>query len=148
MKGKGKIMEKKTNKNSLILAGAGMVHAAALLLIVKVIAPVCTGMVETAAGKQIPMKCHYTSAALVFLAVILLVNAVMCAVRKEMTVFGAIAATASVLAILTLNSSVGIGICMNPEMACNFTAPFVKVLGAAGVVLGVIAVCLGVKETK
>ena len=66
-------MEK--NKNlSLIMGGAMAAVAAFLLVVVKVVAPVCTGMVETAAGKQVPMRCHYTSAALVFLGILLLKN--------------------------------------------------------------------------
>ncbi len=136
------------NKKSLILAGAEAVHAICLILIVKVIAPVCDGLVETAAGKQVPMRCHYTSNAIIFLGIILLVNAVLCALRKEMVVCGAITITASVLAFLALSSSVGMGICINPEMACNFTAPFVKVMGAIGIVIGGISVYLGMKGRK
>lgn len=141
-------MDNKKNKKSLIFAGAEAVHAICLVFVVKVIAPVCSGMVETAAGKQVPMRCHYTSAALLFLGAALLVNAVLCAVRKEMVVCGVMTAVVSVLTFLTLNSSVGMGICMNPEMACNFTAPFVKVLGAIGVVIGGISAYLGMKDTK
>lgn len=136
------------NKKCLIFAGVEAVHAICLLLVVKVIAPVCTGMVETAAGKQVPMRCHYTSAALLFLGAALLVNAILCAARKEMAVCGVMAAVISVLAFLTLSPSVGMGICLNPEMACNFTAPFVKVLGVIGVVIGGISAYLGMKETK
>lgn len=136
------------NKKSYIIAAAEAVHAICLILVVKVIAPVCNGLVETAAGKQVPMRCHYTSSALVFLGIILLVNAILCAVRKEVIVCGIMTAAVSVLAILTLNSSVGMGICMNPEMACNFTAPFVKVIGAAGVVIGGISAYLGMKDRK
>lgn len=141
-------MDIKKNKKSLILAGAEAIHAICLLLVVKVIAPVCTGMVETAAGKQVPMRCHYTSAALVFLGVALLVNAVLCAVRKEMVVSGVMTFVISVLAFLTLSPSVGMGICLNPEMACNFTAPFIKVLGVIGAVIGGLSVYLGMKDAK
>lgn len=136
------------NKKSLIFAGIEAIHALCLILIVKVIAPVCDGMVETAAGKQVPMKCHYASVALVFLGVLLLVNAILCAVRKEMVVCGTMTIAISILAFLTLNASVGIGICMNPEMACNFTAPFVKVLGVIGVVIGGMSIYFGMKQTK
>lgn len=135
-------------KKSLIFAGLEVVHALLLILIVKVIAPVCSGMVDTAAGKQVPMRCHYTSVALGFLGVLLLVNGILCAVRKEMVVCGAMAAVLSVLAMLTLNPNVGMGICLNPEMACNFTAPFVKVLGAVGIVIGCLSVYQGIKNTK
>ena len=136
------------NKKSLIFAGVETIHALCLILIVKVIAPVCDGMVETAAGKQVPMKCHYASVVLLFLAVLLLVNAILCAMRKEMVVCGTMTIAISILAFLTLHASAGIGICMNPEMACNFTAPFVRVLGVIGIVIGGTSIYFGMKQTK
>ena len=126
-------------KRSLIFAGVEIVHAVSLMLIVKIVAPVCSGMVETAAGKQIPMKCHYTSVALLFFGIL-------CAVRKELLVCGVMASVISILAVLTLSSSVGIGICMNPEMACNYTAPFVKILGAIGIIIGIVSVYVGIHK--
>lgn len=141
-------MENRIRKKSNIFAMAETVHAICLILVIKVIAPVCDGMVETAAGKQVPMRCHYTSVALLFLGAAFLVNAILCAVRKEMVVCGVMTAVLSVLALLTLSSSVGMGICMNPEMACNFTAGFIKVLGSVGIVIGGISVYLGMKDIK
>ena len=142
---KGEKMENKKCNKSLVIGGIGAVHAIAVILVVMVIAPVCNGMVETAAGKQVPMRCHYTSAVLLFLGVLLLVNSILCMVRKEMVVCGIMAIVISVLIILSLNPSVGMGICLNPEMACNFTAPFVKILGALGIVAGCVSVYLGKK---
>lgn len=136
------------SKKSMIIAVVEAIHAIALILTVKVFAPVCIGMVETAAGKQIPMRCHYTSQALVFLGIILLVNALVYAVRKEAVTSGVIAAIASILAILSLSSTLGMGVCMNPEMACNFTAPIVKVVGAIGVLIGIVSIYLGIKSSK
>ena len=136
------------SKKSMIIAVVEAIHAIALILTVKVFAPVCTGMVETAAGKQIPMRCHYTSQALVFLGIILLVNALVYAVRKEAVTSGVIAAIASILAILSLSSTLGMGVCMNPEMACNLTAPIVKVVGGIGAIIGLVSVFLGTKENK
>ena len=136
------------SKKSNIFAAAEAVHAVCLILAVKVIAPVCGGMVETAAGTQVPMRCHYTGNALLLLGTALFVNAVLCAVRKEMAVCGAMAVMLSVLTFLTLSSSVGMGICMNSSMACHFTAAFIKVLGAAGIVIGGISGYVGMKETK
>ena len=98
------------SKKSNIFAAAEAVHAVCLILAVKVIAPVCGGMVETAAGTQVPMRCHYTGNALLLLGTALFVNAVLCAVRKEMAVCGAMAVMLSVLTFLTLSSSVGMGI--------------------------------------
>lgn len=139
---------RKQEKNSLIFAVVQAVHALLLILAVKVFAPVCTGMVDTAAGKQVPMRCHYTAVLLLFLGLILLVNAALCAVRKEMAVCGAITAVLSALAFAALSSSVGTGICLNPEMACHVTASFVKALGGIGILIGVFCTYMGVKAGK
>ena len=45
-----------------------------------------------------------------------------------------------------MNGSVGIGVCANPDMACNMTVPFAQVCGAIGVIAGAISVYLGLKE--
>ena len=136
------------NKKSLIFAGIEAALAIMLILIVKVIAPVCNGMVETAAGKQVPMRCHYASVVFVFLGIVLLVNAVLCAVRKEMVVCGTMTIAISVFMFVALSSKIGTGICMNPEMPCNFTASFVIVLGGIGIVVGGLSVYSALKDTK
>lgn len=141
-------MGKKTSKNSLMIGGILAVDAVLLLLTVKVIAPVCTGLVETAAGKQVPMRCHYTSAALLILGILLLVDAVLCIVKKEKIVCGCMAIVISVFIFLVLGSSLGMGVCANTEMACNVTAAFSKVCGGIGVLVGIGSVYLGMKETK
>ena len=73
------------NKSTMAVAIVEAVAAVFMLLAVKVIAPVCTGMVETAAGKQVPMRCHYTEVAATLFAMLLLVNAVVCFVTKPRT---------------------------------------------------------------
>ena len=105
-------------------------------------------MVKTIAGKEIPMKCHYTSQILILLGVILLVNAILLAVKKEAFTNGIILIAISILAILVLNPTLGIGVCKSPEMACNLTAPIVKVVGGVGVVIGLISSYFGIKNTK
>lgn len=136
------------NKKSVILAGIEAVHAILLILVIKVFAPVCTGMVKTMTGKEIPMKCHYTSQVLILLGVILLVNAIVLAVKKEAFTNGIILIAISIVAILVLNPTLGIGVCKSPEMACNLTAPIVKVVGGVGVVIGLISSYFGIKNTK
>ena len=145
MVGSNETNRRKQEKNSLIFAA---VHALLLILAVKVFAPVCTGMVDTAAGKQVPMRCHYTAVLLLFLGLILLVNAGLCAVRREMAVCGTITAVLSALAFAALSSSMGTGICLNPEMACHVTASFVKALGGIGILIGVLCTYMGVKAGK
>lgn len=139
-------MEQKAKNSSLIVGGIEAVAAVFLILTVTKIAPVCTGMLETAAGKQVHMKCYYTSVVLILLAVLLLVNAILCMVKREKVVSGIMAVAISVVVFLILNDSVGIGVCANPDMACNMTVPFVKVCGAIGVIVGAISTYLGLKE--
>ena len=136
------------NKSTMIVAGAQAVVAIAMLLVVKVIAPVCTGMVETAAGKQVPMRCHYTDAAITLFAFLLFVCAVACFVTKQKAACGIMAIAIGVCGFLTLSNTLGMGICANPDMACNTTAPFIKLCSTLALLTGVISVFLGMKETK
>lgn len=53
---------------------------------------------------------------------------------------------AAVLIFVTFHDSMGIGICANPDMACQMTAPFVKVSATAELVLGAVSVVLAVKK--
>ena len=136
------------NKKNMVLAGVEFVHALLLILAVKVFVRVCDGIVKTAAGKEIPMKCHYTSQILVLLGVLLIINALVYAIKKESFTNGIILIAVSVIAIIVLNPNLGVGICKSPEMACNLTAPIVKVIGGIGVVIGIISTYLGTKNTK
>ncbi len=138
-------MEQKMN-NNLIFGGLQAAIALFLVFAVKVFAPVCDGMVETAAGKQIPMRCHYASQILVLLGVVLLIGAVALIITKQKTACGILAVAISVVAFLVLNNSIGIGICANPDMACNMTKPFVQVASTLGVIIGGLTIYAGVKE--
>ena len=136
------------NKSTMIVAAAQAVIAIAMLLVVKVIAPVCTGMVETAAGKQVPMRCHYTSSAAVLLAVLLLVNAAVCFATKQKIACGIMTVAIGLCAFAILNAQIGMGICANPDMACNVTAPYIKLCGTLAVLTGAVSAFLGMKESK
>ena len=136
------------NKSTMAVAIVEAVAAVFMLLAVKVIAPVCTGMVETAAGKQVPMRCHYTEVAATLFAMLLLVNAVVCFVTKQKVACGIMAVALGVCVFVILSSSIGTGICANPDMACNTTAPFIKLCSTLALLTGVISVFLGMKETK
>lgn len=134
----------KQNK-SVIFAIVEAVIAVFILLAVKVIAPVCTGMVETAAGKQVFMKCHYTGVVLTLLAILLLVTAIVCFVTKQELACGIMTAAISVIVFVVLNDSMGIGVCANTEMACNMMVPFVKVGATAELIVGIASAYFGVK---
>ena len=139
-------MKEKMNKTSIIMGIVWGVLAIFTMLAVKVIAPVCAGMVETAAGKQIPMKCHYADVALMMMAVLMLAAGVTTVVTKQKTACGIMVIVISVLMFLVPNAEMGIGICANLDMACNMTVPFVKMSAAAGIVSGVVALILDKKE--
>ena len=135
-------------KSNMLMAGVEAVVGILMLLTVKVFAPVCTGMLETVAGKQVHMKCYYTSVAMAVLAGLVLVNAVIRFVTKQKMGAGIMSVALAVCAFVFLSGSLGIGMCANLEMACNVTAPYIKLLAGVEVVLGVISVILGMKESK
>ena len=137
-----------SNKSTMIVAAVEAVAAVAMFLVVKVIAPVCSGMVETAAGKQVPMRCHYTEVAATLLAFLLLVCAIACFVTKQKVACGIMAVAIAICGFVILSSTIGTGICANPDMACNITAPFIKVCSTVALVTGGISVFLGKKEAK
>lgn len=137
----------KTNKINNILAAAEAILGIFMILIVKVIAPVCSGTVELASGKQMPMKCHYTGVVLLFLGILMLINAVALFVTKEAFACGIMTVALSAFVFVVLSGSVGIGVCMK-VMACHTTAAFARVAGAIGIVIGAVLIWSGVKERK
>ncbi len=137
-----------TNKSTMVVAVVEAVVAVAMFLVVKVIAPVCNGMVETAAGKQVPMRCHYTGVAATLLACLLLVCAVACFVTKQKVACGIMAVAIAVCGFAILSSTVGTGICANTDMACNVTAAYIKLGSTLALITGAVSVFLGMKEGK
>lgn len=127
-------------KGKKILATLSLVIAVALFIVIKVIAPVCSGMVEMANGNKGFMKCHYSSIMVVFLTIILLINAISALISKQDFTFGMITVTASILIILAFNNKLGIGICVKPEMACHITAPLVTLCAIIEIIIGIISI--------
>ena len=118
------------SKNWNITAGIAAIIAVALLLI-PTIYPPCTGMVETAMGGAVPMKCHWT-----FRAEILVSSAMLLVALGQLFTKGIEARRFSagfiiilaLMAILLPQNAV-IGICMKASMACRTTAAWTE--GAA-----------------
>lgn len=129
-----------------IIAGIEIVVAIIMWLVVTKISPVCGGMLELASGKQVHMKCYYTAVVFVFIAVALLINGILSLFVKASVASGIMTVVLAVLVFATLNDSVGIGICANPEMACQMTAPIVKVCAAVEVLCGTIYAVFASKE--
>ena len=127
------------NKKKLtIVALIEAIAAVFMWIAVTKIAPVCTGMLELTSGKQVHMKCHYTSVVFVFIAILLLVNAIIAVVTKPSIVSAVMTVVIAAFIFITLNDSVGIGICANPDMACQMTAPFAKVCGTVQLICGLV----------
>ena len=138
----------KTKRNLTIIAAVEAVVAFFMWLVVSKIAPVCAGMLELASGKQVHMKCYYASVVFVFFAVALLINAVLAMVVKPSVVSGVMTVMLAALVFVTLNDSIGIGICANPDMACQMTAPYVKVCATVEAICGLIYSSIALKEKE
>lgn len=138
-----------TKKNSCtILAALEAVNAIFFILAVSKIAPVCTKMLELSSGKETHMKCYYTGIVLFFFALLFLINAISHFLSRQQVASGIMGIALAVFTFLALNSTVGIGVCMNAEMACNLTSSFAKVCGAIQLLLGAISIFVGMKEIK
>lgn len=139
-------MKSSNEKTGMIIAILEAAAALFMIMAVKIIAPVCSGMLELVSGKQVPMKCHYAGVAFVFFAVLLLVSAVLCLVTRQQLACGIMTIALAVFVYLTFNGSIGVGICANPDMACQLTAPFVKVSATIELILGAASVFLSVRK--
>ena len=123
-------------KTLMIIAAVEALVAAFMYIAVTKIAPVCGGMLELASGKQVHMKCHYAGVVFVFIAVVLLINAVVAMIAKPSVVSGVMTIVVALLVFAVLNESVGIGVCANTEMACQMTVPYAKVCATIEVICG------------
>ena len=120
----------KTTMNKILIA---LQAAAALCIIgaIKLWAPVCGKMLETTAGKQVPMKCHWAGQAGLAIAIVILAAALMALLaKKEYKGFMVIAALCGVLLFMVFATGF-IGVCASAEMRCNVTK--VWGMGAAAV---------------
>lgn len=131
--------------NKKIIPCLEAIAAGILLLAVKVIAPVCTAMLELMNGNEVHMKCYYTAVVLVFFSILLIINAVAALVRKEYTVTGMTAIALGVMILVLFSDALGIGICMKPDMACHTTAVYAKAIAFTEIILGMISVFGGTK---
>ena len=84
----------------------------------------CPGLIETAAGGTVPMKCHWTMLAATYLGVVLLLLSAgqLLLKGKEARRFAAAAILLVALAALLLTTNAGIGVCAAAGMACRATA--------------------------
>ena len=142
----GRKMENKKKLN--VVAAVEAIVAIFMWVAVTKIAPVCSGMLELVSGKQVHMKCYYTAVVFVFIAVLLLVNAVVAILAKPSLVSGVMTIALAAVVFVALNDSIGIGICANPDMACHMTAPFAKVSATVEIICGLAYIFFAAKKEK
>ena len=109
----------KTKLNNILIAIQAL---AAIVMVgaIKIWAPVCGKMLETTAGKQVPMKCHWAGQAAIAVAVIILAAAIVALLtKKEYKGLMVVNAVAGVILFLVFTSL--IGVCASKEMRCQTT---------------------------
>lgn len=122
---------------------AGVVELVCMLAIIgiSVLLGGCTGLIETATGGTVPMKCHWTFVATTFIGAIGVVTALLALVSrdKEGRRTAAIASAAVALASILIASPIGIGLCGgNEAMACHQSASVLWVVAGIALVIAVV----------
>lgn len=126
-------MKNKTKKICNILA---IVASIVLIIGLKTFATPCEGMIETAKGMEVPMKCHWTDVALLYLAVATIVVGIANIIKNSKSTLELIGM--GVLTIAITMNNVGIGVCKMEGMACHTMKTFAIVIGVVFIVLGIL----------
>lgn len=113
-----------------------IVASVVLIIGLKTFATPCEGMIETAKGMEVPMKCHWTDVALLYLAVATIVVGIANIIKNSKSTLELIGMGALTIAI-TMNN-VGIGVCKMEGMACHTMKTFAIVIGVVFIVLGIL----------
>lgn len=131
-------------KNRLWLAAAGLSALGGVAAVASALLKgACTGMIETAAGGAVPMKCHWSIRVCVLLGVLLTAMAIVqifMKTKEGRLVSAGIGLLLACSLILTLSSTV-IGVCGKEEMICRSTASMIRIcagLSIAGELLGLL----------
>lgn len=138
-------MRKNNEKKGTVIATVQALIAAAMIVLVTKVVPVCSGMLELTSGKEVHMKCYYTGVVLVCLGVLMIVNALLYLVTKQGVACGVMTIALATVVFVIFSNSMGIGICANIDMPCNLTAPFAKMCALIEMVCGVLALITGLK---
>lgn len=126
-------MKNKTKKICNIIA---IVASIVLIIGLKTFATPCEGMIETAKGMEVPMKCHWTDVALIYLAVATIVVGIANIIKNSKSTLELIGM--GVLSIAITMNNVGIGVCEMEGMACHTMKTFAIVIGVVFIVLGIL----------
>ena len=129
------------NTMNKIICAVQALSALVLLGAIKIWAPVCGKMLTLTSGKEVPMKCFWTSKAAMAVAVILLTVAVLGFFAKtDGKKFFIASAVAGVVLFLVFGSLMGV--CASAEMRCNVTALWGRIVAGvvvAGSLVGLLA---------
>jgi hypothetical protein len=111
------------------------------------LAHVCTKTLELTSGMMVPMKCHWTGVSEVVLGVLVAVTGLIIFLVKDDSGRRYLALMLGVIgiAVIITPTSLGIGICGNPEMACHTTKMALNFWGGALIVVALVSQFL---ETK
>ena len=123
---------------ALLEAACGVLVAATPFVL-----PVCTGLLQTTTGKNVPMRCYYTGQTEIAVGgLIVLAGMLAFAFGKRAETRGALNALVLALgAVVILLPTVILGTCASPDMACNIgTKPALILLGSATMLLGFVGV--------
>lgn len=103
----------------------------------------CGGMVETAAGGQVPMRCHWAFLAVSYVAALGVVAGLLALVSPQLMARRVACIMAMAAAIVTglLPSPLGIGVCASPDMSCTTSAPVAFVVSAIAFAIS-LAMCI------
>ena len=109
----------KTKLNNILIAIQALA-AIVMIAAIKIWAPVCGKMLETTAGKQVPMKCHWAGQAAIAMSIIILATAIVALLtKKEYKGLMVVNAVAGVILFLVFTKL--IGVCASEEMRCQTT---------------------------
>ncbi len=130
--------------------GLQMLSGVLTILIPTVLLPVCQGVVQTAAGTTVPMRCWYTAQASVVLGALIVVVGALIFFGKQAESHGLLNVMSMALgAAVILIPTVIIGTCKNPDMACNIgTKPGLLLIGSVTLLIGAIGVWQAYRSTS
>lgn len=100
----------------------------------------CMGMIETAEGAQVPMKCHWSFTATGITGIAGCVIAVLACVAKttEGRRMASIASLVTAVATIAIVSPMGIGTCAHAESMCRGTATIIYVICAIAIIVALV----------
>ena len=132
------------NKLNTVLLALQALAALVLIGAIKIWAPVCGKMLTLTTGKEVPMKCHWTAQAAIAVAIILVAVAVVAFFAKQdQKKFLIVNAVVGVIIFMLFTSLMGV--CASPDMRCNTTALWAKLVSAVVVCCSLVGL-VGGKE--